>query len=109
MVELFSCFHLFGVLNCRVFYVSDDEEIIDFGTKVHDFDNTKCYVYYSRIKTFEYNNRMLLRKVMMQAGFAPYDGEWWHFSYGDKEWAYYYKKKKYLYSQVNRENVYKTI
>ena len=26
-------------------------------------------------------NRALLREVMMDAGFAPYDGEWWHFSW----------------------------
>jgi D-alanyl-D-alanine dipeptidase len=44
---------------------------------------------------------MLLRSVMLQAGFAPFDGEWWHFSYGDREWAYYYKKKYALYSQVS--------
>jgi len=89
-----------------VIYNMKDEEIIDFGTKVHDFDNFKSYIYYPKIKEFEHNNRILLRKVMMQAGFAPYDGEWWHFSYGDKEWAYYYNKKKYLYPQVNREDVY---
>ena len=81
-------------------------EIIDFGTKVHDFDNYKSYVNYPIIKEYAFNNRMLLRKVMMKVGFAPYDGEWWHFSYGDKEWAYYYNKKKYLYPQVNKEDVY---
>ncbi len=81
-------------------------EIIDFGTKVHDFDNYKSYVNYHNIKEYAFNNRMLLRKVMKKVGFAPYDGEWWHFSYGDKEWAYYYNKKKYLYPQVNKEDVY---
>ena len=92
-----------------VIYDMKKEEIIDFGTKVHDFDNFKSYIYYPKIKEFEHNNRILLRKVMMQAGFAPYDGEWWHFSYGDREWAYYYNKKKYLYPQVNKEDVYETI
>ena len=81
-------------------------EIIDFGTKVHDFNNYKSYINYPNIKEYAFNNRMLLRKVMMKIGFAPYDGEWWHFSYGDKEWAYYYNKNKYLYPQVNREDVY---
>ena len=76
----------------------------EFGKKINNE-----YLDESILKTFEYNNRMLLRKVMMQAGFAPYDGEWWHFSYGDKEWAYYYKKKRYLYPQVNKEDVYETI
>jgi D-alanyl-D-alanine dipeptidase len=34
--------------------------------------------------------RMTLREAMMSGGFAPFDGEWWHFSYGDREWAKYY-------------------
>ncbi len=89
-----------------VIYDMNKQEIIDFGTKVHDYNDFKCYVYYPKIKKFEYNNRILLRKVMMKVGFAPYDGEWWHFSYGDKEWAYYYKQDKYLYPQVDSKYVY---
>jgi len=38
------------------------------------------------------NNRLLLNKVMLEAGFAPNPKEYWHFSYGDKVWADYYKK-----------------
>ena len=38
---------------------------------------------------------------MLEEGFAPYDGEWWHFSFGDKEWAFYYKKDKALFNQIN--------
>ena len=89
-----------------VIYDMKNDKIIDFGTKVHDFDSFKSYVYYPKIKTYELDNRLLLRKVMMKAGFAPYDGEWWHFSYGDKEWAYYYKQDKYLYPQVDSKYVY---
>jgi D-alanyl-D-alanine dipeptidase len=29
-------------------------------------------------------NRRLLRAVMTEAGFTPYEGEWWHFSGCDK-------------------------
>ena len=48
-----------------------------------------------------WENRQLLRRAMMAAGFAPYDGEWWHFSYGDKEWARYHRKPGALYAQVS--------
>ncbi|MDR3125675.1 MAG: hypothetical protein LBU20_01195 [Candidatus Nomurabacteria bacterium] len=34
--------------------------------------------------------RFSILKPMMSQGFAPYDGEWWHFSYGDREWAAWY-------------------
>ena len=89
-----------------VIYDMKNEKIIDFGTKVHDFNEFKSYIYYPKVKGYEYNNRILLRKVMMKAGFAPYDGEWWHFSYGDREWAFYYNKNKYLYPEVNSKDVY---
>lgn len=89
-----------------VIYDMNKNEIIDFGTKVHDYDDCKSYIYYDNISSSAKDNRMLLRKIMMQVGFAPYDGEWWHFSYGDREWAYYYKKDKYLYSQVEKDIVY---
>ena len=32
-------------------------------------------------------NRRLLYHVMSAAGFVNYDGEWWHYSYGDRQWA----------------------
>jgi zinc D-Ala-D-Ala dipeptidase len=33
-------------------------------------------------------NRLLLRRVMTQAGFSNHPQEWWHFSYGDQLWAW---------------------
>ena len=31
--------------------------------------------------------RRLLHEVMVDAGFAPFDLEWWHYSWGDQAWA----------------------
>ena len=41
--------------------------------------------------------RRLLCRVMRQAGFVNYPGEWWHFSYGDKMWAAYGRKRRAIY------------
>ena len=90
-----------------VIFDMEKKKIIDFGTKVHDFDDSKSYINYMNISDKAYSNRIMLRKIMMHVGFAPYDGEWWHFSYGDPEWAYYYQEKEYLYSQINKDEVYK--
>jgi len=38
---------------------------------------------------------------MPARGFTNYAGEWWHFSYGDKEWAKYYGEQAAIYEQVN--------
>ena len=32
----------------------------------------------------QYENRMLLQRVMVRNGFAPIDCEWWHFSLKDE-------------------------
>ncbi len=42
----------------------------------------------------------MLRNVMVSVGFAPFDGEWWHFCYGDKEWAVYYNKPAACYAPI---------
>lgn len=35
-----------------------------------------------------HQNRLLLRQVMLIAGFQQHPQEWWHFSYGDQLWAW---------------------
>lgn len=42
---------------------------------------------------------MLLRDCMLRVGFAPFDGEYWHFSYGDREWAFLTGAPASLYNQ----------
>ncbi|HKU18855.1 MAG TPA: M15 family metallopeptidase [Candidatus Saccharimonadales bacterium] len=71
----------------------------DFGTKMHQF-TPDTFTFSPFIHRDAWDNRQLLRRVMMQADFAPFDGEWWHFSYGDKEWASYYHQKAALYEQL---------
>ena len=88
-------------------YDDIEQKIIDFGSTILDWDTIKCYYYSEDISKESIENRKLLRKLMIEEGFAPYDGEWWHFSYGDREWAFYYNKKQALYKQVNAEDVFK--
>ncbi len=74
---------------------------INFGGKQYNYETKNCYVFYPDIDQEAKTNRMLLRDVMTQSGFAPFDGEWWHFSFGDREWAYFYKMPAALYEQQN--------
>jgi len=37
-------------------------------------------------------NQQLLRKIMLQAGFAPYDVEFWHYEYGTRRWGRFYNR-----------------
>ncbi|MDR1041710.1 MAG: hypothetical protein LBR80_16410 [Deltaproteobacteria bacterium] len=45
-------------------------------------------------------NRMFLHDAMLAEGFAPFYGEWWHFMYGDREWAAFVGEKAALYAPV---------
>ena len=81
--------------------VDEDGKELDMGTKIADFENSE------KIKTFakglskeQKKNRLLLHEILIKEGFAPFYGEWWHFSYGDREWAYFYGKKQSLYSPI---------
>lgn len=80
--------------------ITSGSEPIDFGTRIGEFV-PDTYTFSPFIETEAMRNRMLLRTVMMSVGFAPFDGEWWHFSYGDKEWARYCKQPNAIYEQLN--------
>jgi diaminopimelate epimerase len=58
---------------------------------------------YNPNDTMQYKLRML----MLERGFAPFEGEWWHFSYGDKEWAAYFDKPNAIYEQKDLAYSYK--
>lgn len=72
---------------------------LDFGTDVWEFVKD-TFVFSPYISATAKQNRLMLRELMMDAGLAPFDGEWWHFSYGDKEWAKYYAKPAAIYEQI---------
>jgi len=75
---------------------------LDMGTKIADFSKPeKIKTNSLKITRRQTDNRKLLHDLLVEQGLAPFYGEWWHFSYGDKEWACFYKKKKSLYSEIS--------
>lgn len=78
---------------------------LDFGSKMYDYTTNACYTYFPTLSRKAKENRMVLRNVMTTTGFAPFDGEWWHFSYGDREWAFYYEKPNAIYAQKTETQV----
>lgn len=64
----------------------------DYGTKYHEkspANKTKS----RHILKEHKENRQRLLKVMKSQGFVNYPYEWWHFSYGDANWAAYRGKR----------------
>lgn len=89
-----------GAVDVRL--IGADGEELPMGTQVHDFVSDS-YVFSPFISKEAWNNRQKLRQAMMSAGFAPFDGEWWHFSYGDREWSIFYNRPEAVYDQIEFE------
>ncbi len=92
-----------GAVDLAIIY--KDGQFLDFGSLMYDFSNKDCYAFTLNISSEGKKNREFLRSLMLGVGFAPYDGEWWHFCYGDREWAYYYKQANAIYEQLQEDKV----
>lgn len=93
-----------GAVDVTIIYKSS-KEYIDCGSTLYDFSDEDCYFFSPNISEVAKRNRTLLRSTMIAEGFAPFDGEWWHFSFGDREWACYYQKQNAIYDQVPERRV----
>jgi D-alanyl-D-alanine dipeptidase len=72
---------------------------VSMGGTIADFSNPELLPTFSPLVTAEQAKwRFLLHDAMLAEGFAPFYGEWWHFSYGDREWAAFYGKTQSLYA-----------
>lgn len=56
---------------------------IDMGSS-WDFFGTPSHPHYPNITKQQRVNRLLLRNLMIEAGFKPYSKEWWHFTLQDE-------------------------
>lgn len=52
---------------------------IDMGS-TYDFFGEESHPFYTKITKKQQENRLYLRKIMLENGFSPYDNEWWHFT-----------------------------
>jgi len=52
---------------------------LDMGSN-YDFFGEESNTYYKNITSAQKKNRLLLRKIMIDNGFKPYNKEWWHFT-----------------------------
>jgi D-alanyl-D-alanine dipeptidase len=52
---------------------------VNMGTG-YDCMDPRAHTFHPAIRGRARHNRLLLRRTMEEAGFAPYDNEWWHFT-----------------------------
>lgn len=78
-----------------------DGNELDMGTAIADYtDPAKVITFAEGLSESQRNNRKRLHDAMVQQSLAPFYGEWWHFSYGDREWAAFYHQKA-LYDAID--------
>lgn len=83
--------------------VNRNNELLDMGTstKILDFSNIKkLETFAAGLTSQQRKNRKILLDAMIKVGFIPFYREWWHFSYGDREWAWQLGKKQAIYAPV---------
>ncbi len=72
--------------------VKDDGIELDMGTRLNvnpEESNNACFTLAANISDAAKTNRQLLIDIMSKSGFVNYPTEWWHWSYGDRYWAYH--------------------
>lgn len=79
---------------------------LDMGTEYADFSKPdKIKMYYPGLTEEQKVNRKLLHDLMIIEEFCPFYGEWWHYSYGDREWAWFYDKPNAIYQQLKFQTI----
>jgi D-alanyl-D-alanine dipeptidase len=80
--------------------VDPDGQPLDLGTPLdatpEDSDGA-CYLDAPGIPAVARANRRLLATALRTAGFVNYPTEWWHWSYGDRYWAYVTEARAAIY------------
>ncbi|MDL2295381.1 D-alanyl-D-alanine carboxypeptidase family protein [Lachnospiraceae bacterium OttesenSCG-928-E19] len=79
--------------------VGPDEQQLDMGTPFSDhsiYSTTK----YNDISDVAKSNRRMLLDAMESSGFVNYPREWWHYSYGDRAWVAYRRKKCAIFGKT---------
>lgn len=74
-------------------------KLVDFGCPVNT-DSEVAYLHSPLISKQQHSNRLLLLETMLNAGFASNASEWWHYSFGDQRWAWFYGQKQAIYNLI---------
>jgi len=87
-----------------IYLVDQHGAILDMGIRaadwMQDLDGSLSQTISSAISETARCHRAIMSQVLEDAGFVNYPGEYWHWSFGDKYWAYRYKKPFALYGSV---------
>ncbi|HAT8666474.1 M15 family metallopeptidase [Legionella pneumophila] len=87
--------------------IGSNGNLIDFGMAIKDWykvDPDICETYSQNISAEVFQNRKILLDIMYEHDFVNYPREWWHFSYGDRLWAFLKGKQEAIYAGITLVN-----
>lgn len=87
-----------------VYLIDEHHKAIDMGIHpkdwMEDLDGSRSFTASTKISEHAKKNRKILSEAMTTAGFVNYTYEYWHWSYGDRYWAYYQQKSHAIYDCI---------
>ena len=86
--------------------IDHNDKPLDMGTPIDatpDASNGACYFEATNISSDARENRDLLADVLTSVGLVNYSTEWWHWSYGDRYWAYMHDREHAIYGPIENE------
>lgn len=84
-----------------VYLLDENGDAIDMGMHPKDWqddvDGSLSVTHSDAISETAQKNRDIMSKVLSEVGFVNYPTEFWHWSYGDRYWAYHTQQPYALY------------
>ena len=88
-----------------VYLINEHGEALDMGIHPKDWlldvEGIVSQTNSTQISDAAKANRKIMSDVLLQAGFVNYFTEFWHWSYGDRYWAYQLGKSQAIYGVVD--------
>lgn len=89
-----------------VYLIDEHHRALEMGIHpkdwMSDLDGSRSLTASAMISPQARQNRTLLNEVMNAVGFVNYPNEYWHWSYGDRYWAYYKQQAHAIYDCCDR-------
>jgi len=84
--------------------IDEDGHALDMGTAIDatpEQSNQACYFAADNISAKARLNRTILATALSSAGLINYPTEWWHWSYGDRYWAFITRQPQAVFGPIH--------
>jgi len=89
-----------------IYLIDEKAQPLDMGIHpkdwMEDHDGSISLTLSQKISAEAKKNRMIMNQALSAAGFVNYAGEYWHWSYGDRYWAYFSNQPHAIYGSYKR-------